>query len=707
MLEAAASWLDGHISSTGDLDQASALVDRLRLEKADLLLQQREVRQRLLEAAQNAEKGAAAAMTAAERLAQSCKNAHDEIALARTTTSSNRLTTLANETAAVDGARIYVDSALHAESLIHAIEANFGSDLGASVQAYAELVEHTQHASWPRMRIALQAQLQRLLQVLKKSLLSEFRGLLSTVGWPPDLGEAGASAAHSIEGPSGEGLQACFQALSTLQVVSGADGTLWGVAELVAALVPRLHYHFKKWAGRPELLYALALKTAKQNAASLERALQPLLAELKAPIPSVRMDFVNAMGSIIGDHLRSEMLPTLADKGRAAWLHAVDEALDFDNILSSTAHAGLTAGASTSLGSAIRVFAEEPHLQAWCKFEWEAAKSQVMEIMVDSSAWQPLAKSDSDAFDDVAWVEYKPPRCAEQVTQLLRSIAERCAAVPSASSRLQFVQSTTQPLLSSFIERLGYRCNEEEARTALSDTSSLISVAMCINAAHYIQHFLSDWSEQVFCASLQHHLQQVTTSANSDAVSSLFGKDTEFLTEFQEEWSGKLAAAMVRGFDARSSGYRRKKSRWSVPSEDAAKPINMTTELFEALEVLQQQLGALAESLDEELFTQLWRRVAELVDASIFEGLVLKATFSLLGAEQLELDMSAVFSVLSPYCSRPQAFFPMLRDACTILQLPVAAVAELADASTTDELRKHGILRMSLEQARKVVANRA
>ena len=151
--------------------------------------------------------------------------------------------------------------------------------------------------------------------------------------------------------------------------------------------------------------------------------------------------------------------------------------------------------------------------------------------------------------------------------------------------------------------------------------------------------------------------------------------------------------------------------------------VDVSASLAEPLSALADQLSGLKAVLDNGLFSQVWRKVAQSLDRFVMEGVVVgDAVFSDGGGRQLAADLRGLFSVFSTCTTRPHNFFKTLRDAALLLLMDTQEAAALlnvmsisAAGSDTEEMqggiaaigRKHGIVRMAPQVVVRVLRQRS
>ncbi|EFJ33986.1 hypothetical protein SELMODRAFT_439044 [Selaginella moellendorffii] len=650
------------------------------------------------------------------------------------------LSDLAEEVSRVAQVRAYVDAVLQLERLVGDLEDGVfaaasstpvvsrgaaGSpssqagqfvisavnSLAAIEKLMGEIVEC--QPQWDRLISAVDVRVDRAAAALRPVVISDYRSIVISIGWPPPLSISGdrddqQAQSHpllQLQGDAKRKFRESFVSLSRFQAgqiqrrrrefrgyrdkTPAPREALWSIEELVHPIAANAEVHFKKWLHKPEFVFALAYRITQQHVAVVDALLQPMLDEEFLGY-SAREEWISSLVAMVAEHLRRWALPTLmedledalSDQASTVWLHTVDQTLSFDSKMQALVEKGIgMSSGDEQLSSSvfgvrracIAVFSDRGDwLEVWTRLELGDARRKMAVEYGNEAAWKINSASSISGS-----TEFKPPLAAYRLTSAAWNLVDRCRTLPEASQRLQFVRKTALPVLDEFIDELLQRCQESEAVTALADEPSMIKVGVCLNAARYCENTVRDWCEDFFflelrLAELQENLPGFSPAAEEQLAQiqgSVFDSQLEKLSRFRSSWSGKLVSVVSRGFDARCREYFRNKKRWSeewAPSfEDAP-----SGSLVDALAALQSQLSSLKNSLDQANFVELWQRLIPSLDQLLFLGLVLGgARFSEQGARQFGADVKALFLIFRPYCARPASFFSAVSDAAKLLAL--------------------------------------
>lgn len=101
--------------------------------------------------------------------------------------------------------------------------------------------------------------------------------------------------------------------------------------------------------------------------------------------------------------------------------------------------------------------------------------------------------------------------------------------------------------------------------------------------------------------------------------------------------------------------------------------LHISSELEDALSVLQDVITRTSSTLAEKMFYKYWKKLALMINTYLFQQLVLQQYFNysgkiahinafytnpiLLGALQFAFDMKGLFSIFRPFSSTPENYF--------------------------------------------------
>lgn len=159
--------------------------------------------------------------------------------------------------------------------------------------------------------------------------------------------------------------------------------------------------------------------------------------------------------------------------------------------------------------------------------------------------------------------------------------------------------------------------------------------------------------------------------------SCFFVEEIENLSKLETNWLMEIIAVILREFENLSWEYVQSKEHfeqgraaWTPVRLSATMDVPVSTDFIEALDFLSSQLHVLKTSLNPRDFLDLWRSVAEGLDHFVScSSLTSEIQFSDCGVSQFETDMQALLCIFQPFCARPQAFFPCIKETLKLLNM--------------------------------------
>ncbi|KAK4264212.1 hypothetical protein QN277_025421 [Acacia crassicarpa] len=683
------------------------------------------------------------------------------------------LPALAKEVARLEAVRVYAEMALKLDSLVGDIEDAVSYTMNKNLRKHSssqnleemrrlaiKTLETTEevlttitrtHPQWKHLVSAVDHRVDRSLAVLRPQAIADHRALLASLGWPPPLSSL-TSDSRSVNEVSNPllSMQADlklkysenFFALCSLQELQrqrkarqleGHDlkvaqhQPLWAIEELVNPISLASQQHFSKWVNKPEFIFTLAYKISRDYVGSMDELLQPLVDEAKLIGYSCREEWISAMVTSLSTYLAKEIFPVYISQleeetatsslssARISWLHLIDLMISFDKrikalveqsgILLSFEEDGILQKISS-----FSVFCDRPDwLDLWAEIELNDAIGKLKSVTDEEKNWRKQIEGVvlSSCMDD-----YKSPLVSNAFLRHLASLIDRCRSLPTVTLRSRFLKSAAVPILRIFFDYLLNRCQEAEGLTALTDDDALIKVAISINAAHYLESVLREWSEDVFFLEMgMDQDDKVELSINSDRDNgrlsespqiSIFDEDIKKLEEFRKEWVEKICVVILRGFDARLRDYVRNRRQW-LDSEDGW---TISKTLIEALDYLQGKMSVVEKGLNCRDFVGVWRSLAAGIDRLIFTGILLSnVKFHGGGVERFGNDLGVLFGVFGAWCLRPEGFFPKTSEGLKLLKMEENKMQECL-AGGKNWLRENGIRHLSVAEAEKIVKSR-
>ncbi|KAL5550820.1 hypothetical protein UlMin_000996 [Ulmus minor] len=478
---------------------------------------------------------------------------------------------------------------------------------------------------------------------------------------------------------------------------------LWAIDELVSPIASRMEYHFSKWVDQPEFIFALAYKITKDFIEGIDDVLQPLIDRARLVSCSAKEAWVSAMVQTLSKFLETSIFSALAEKYKSKemkldvippWLHLMDLTLTFDKQMHSlvsleTSHF-LTGferlqGLSRDI-SLLAIFCDRlDWLKIWGKIELKNGWKKLKAELKDERAWKTdseyqsglHSESESEHYLLSTREDYKAPEIAESTIKIMWEMIERGKNIPAIFPCIQFIRSTASRLLWLFFKVLLLEYQGTEISPENPEDDALTRVSVLINAARYIEFRLQQLSDDVDFLEMKAAENDSNKHKKDDRIdSSFFGEETKSLSELETNWLMEIIAVILRQFENFSWQYVKQEKYLARGREDlstgeglAAMDLAVSVDLVEALDALRSHLYALRASLNPKDFLDLWRSVAEGLDHFIFfSNIASEIRFHNKKIRQFERDMQALFSLFQPFCVRPEAFFPKIRESLKLLK---------------------------------------
>ncbi|KAF7850556.1 hypothetical protein BT93_L5307 [Corymbia citriodora subsp. variegata] len=608
---------------------------------------------------------------------------------------------------------------------------------------------------WTHLVCAVDHRIDRALAILRPQAIADHRAFLSSLGWPPPLStstsanrDAGRSPAVpnplvTMQGDLKRQYCENFLSLCHLQELQrrrrsrqlegrhreiALHQPLWAIEELVNPVSLASERHFSKWIDNPEFVFALVYKITRDYVDSMDELLQPLVDEAMLAGYSCREEWIASMVSALSTYLAKEIFPLYASqlqeecvtgvrsKARTSWLHLIDLMISFDKqIRSLIANSGISFSLMDESNlqklSSLSVFCDRPDwLELWAEIELNDTLDKLKADVDNERNW---TKKVQGAVLMSGPEDYKSPIVSDFFLRRLSSVVDRSRSLPNIPLRSKFLKLVGAPIIQKFWDCLLVRCQEAEGLTALTDDSALIKVANSVNAARYVESVLREWCEDVFF--IEMGLGEGNEPGKSRAEegdldgtvygpgSGVFDEEIRKLVEFRVEWVEKISIVVLRGFDVSSRDYMRNRKQWQEKSEEGS---TVSRTLVDALDHLQGKMSIIENSLNGMDFVTVWRKVAEGVDQSIANGLLLSnMKFHNGGVERLSRDMEVLLGVFRAWCLRPEGFFPRVCEGLKLLRMGEKQVKDSL-AGGLERLKEEGISHLRIFEAEKIAKNR-
>ncbi|KAL3718518.1 hypothetical protein ACJRO7_003617 [Eucalyptus globulus] len=620
---------------------------------------------------------------------------------------------------------------------------------------------------WCHLLKSVDSRVDKTLAVLRPKVIADHRSLLASLGWPPKLlttamGDGEVSSIPNplllMRGEKRESYAHSFLSLCALQHLQtrreerkqkllGLNenrSRLWAIDELVSPIGARMEYHFTKWIHQPELIFALAFKVTRDFLVGVEEVLQPLIDKARLVAFSAREAWVFSLVQMLSGFLVKKVLPPLAESYKekggksevsTSWLNIMDLIIAFDSRMQSLIQSEtcLYVGSDmlqclTRGISVLNIFCEKPEwLKIWAKIEFKDAWKKFKDELRDERAWVQSSKRGNGFYHETESVDhllatqddYKAPLIADFVLKVVWAMIERCQKFPSIFSRVQFVRLAAGKFIWCFLKVLISHCRIEEMQSAnFDDNDVIMRVCGSINAARYVEYKLLEWSDDVnfldmnFFEDMERH-GNVGTGYNC-----FFGEETKSLAELETNWLLEIIAFLLQQFEMLSWDYVENRHSFGFEQLEQDNPPSIVSsetdcvvsaDLVIALDALRSQLTNMRRILNLKDFMDLWRNVADGLDHFLFRSMLMSdVCFSAKGIGRFTADMRALYLVFQPFCARPEAFFPCVRDSLRLLNMNKEEIKHLQVALSNNEkqlecLHVCGISHLSVEQVHELL----
>ncbi|KAL9276830.1 hypothetical protein ACSQ67_025620 [Phaseolus vulgaris] len=545
------------------------------------------------------------------------------------------------------------------------------------------------HPQWKHLVSAVDHRVDRALAILRPQAISEHRALLTSLGWPPPLSSFTSSNSDA----------------RTVNQVSNPLLSMQADLKLRYSENFLLCATYKSCKGKGKLgnLRAMTGKLPYDNhfgdfVDSMDELLQPLVDEAMLFGYSCREEWISAMVTSLTTYMAKEIFPSYISQldeesatgtqssARISWLHLIDLMIAFDKRIKSLIE---NSGVLLSFDdddimqkiSSLSIFCDRPDwLNLWAEIELEDALDKLKPDIQNENYW---IKKVEGAVISSCTDDYKSPLVSNSFLRHLASVIDRCRSLPRVSLRSKFLRLAGLPIIRNFFDSILIRCQEAEGLTALTDDDAVLKVTISVNAAHYFESVLKEWSEDVFFlemgmdgddeAGMESNANIYREGLPESSRRVIFDDEIKKLEEFRTEWVEKISLVILRGFDSHSRDYVKNKKQWQRGEEGWT----VSKALVEALNYLQSKTSVVEVGLNGRDFVGVWRNLAAGIDRLIFNGILMSnVKFHRSGIDRFGSDLDVLFGVFGSWCLRPEGFFPKTSEGQKLLKLDENRVQE-------------------------------
>ncbi|KID92434.1 RINT-1 family protein [Metarhizium guizhouense ARSEF 977] len=382
------------------------------------------------------------------------------------------------------------------------------------------------------------------------------------------------------------------------------------------------------------------------------------------------------------------------------------------------------------------------HFDAWFRVERELALER-FEKIIESADGRKID------YDYSVTGKMKPTFAAVRITDLLRVVTGKYERLRKLKHKTKFLTDIQLDILDGYHDRLrgsleAYQSitstlgrtlhgASKEQLAALEGTGALETLCKVIGSSDHIANTLTEWSDEEFFVVLWEDLQtrdaqrsKRNSAASGIAPDSILGRvpshlsdngssDSGIFDETVSAYSSRRKAAeqlLVNALvDSHAKAFRTyaSKVQWTTVGDaavlDDPSQFSITPELDEPLRILQRNFDYLTKALSTASFRRVWHEALDKLQDLLWTSVLLKQSFTTLGAAQFAHDGGAVFSLVERYIPGGSGALDSLREGMQLLNLATAAPADSAEGSAPGLTLKEASDRVFTDndEARKVL----
>lgn len=356
----------------------------------------------------------------------------------------------------------------------------------------------------------------------------------------------------------------------------------------------------------------------------------------------------------------------------------------------------------------------DEHFDAWFQAERTFALERFDSIMNSDDS----RKID---YDFAETGKMKPTYAAVRTTDLLRTVTSKYDRLRKTKYKVKFLTKIQLDILDGYHDRLRGSLEAYQSMTstlgrtlhgaskeqlaALQGLGALETLCKVIGIADHIVNCLTDWGDEEFFTVLWDELLRSDKAPEDDFQPSR-DKDGAIFDETIGAFAARRKAAedlLVASLtDAHAKAFRgyTQKVQWTTVGESAMlddlSDLSITPELDEPLAILKQNFEFLVKTLSSASYRRVWRESLRKVQDLLWTSILMRQSFTTLGAAQFAFDQQALMAMVERYIPSGSSAFEMLSEGTRLLSLPTEGtpgVMTLKEASDrvfkdNDEARK-------------------
>jgi len=336
----------------------------------------------------------------------------------------------------------------------------------------------------------------------------------------------------------------------------------------------------------------------------------------------------------------------------------------------------------------LEILFEKEILESWLTLEKKFA-SDAMSMLLDDNENTWLSKYDGlHNTDNHATILYFVPKCVEEYMTFLSLMLLRHKNLENISIQQEFLKVLLWSI-ETFIVQIKDIASLEVIRPT-SQTYCAIS-----NGVHYIQCVLEEWNDDLYFLNLREHDKHnsgksMSTDNDQDQNEEDQKKFDELIT-IVKRFSIGLVESIVEytelSLQPKLKVYRNEKWHALPPLRDYIMP-GLSPAGCDMMLFIKEQLYLLEQKLCPEVFEEIWKQSARVIDKLIFAEVVFETHFNEGGASQFQYDIkNNLFVLFGQYTSKPEFYFKLLKESCTLLNLLAGSAVLLKEVFEQAEKR--------------------
>lgn len=340
-------------------------------------------------------------------------------------------------------------------------------------------------------------------------------------------------------------------------------------------------------------------------------------------------------------------------------------------------------------------------------------------------------------YDGVSPTATKPAKAAIRVNDLLETVTELYKPLLSFSQKIRFLIDIQITIFDLFHERLhsgleaylamtstiGRTVQSSTSRgskASLEGTAGLERLCRIFGSAEYLEKKMQDWSDDVFFLELWYELQEHVAQNNRTgrpvagpmSVAEIAARTSSSVTNNNHDSHGEKVEGAL--FDETSASYRRLRMRsesiilsalvtsvqtslkpyshistWTSlsSSSDSKNPAVPSLDLAPALRTLSTELAFISRVLAVAPRRRVTHKLLLAVQTYVWDNILMRNTFSTLGAAQLKLDIENICSTVDITIgvagneASSISTIQKLKDALGLLNLKITPKREPSESS--------------------------